>query len=461
MKLILAVDNRGGLAKNGKIPWKNKEEMKFFTKMTTGKTVVMGRKTHESIGHDLKDRVNLVVRQGNYQEVLKQITKLEAAGTEVWCIGGTKLARAFLDDGMITDVYLSVLNEDYNCDLQSPFVLLQTGLPECPLEICYFNSLDGFRYWHTSVFQVGDGFTVYRAFAPNRDENNFKALVRNICQNGDRREDRTGMGTRSLFGEQLKFKLYRGNEIILPVSTLRTSFNRGIFEELMWFIRGQTDSKILEEKKVNIWKKNSQKEVLKSLELEYPEGDCGPVYGFQWRHWGAKYPSTHLTQGSPDEPLQFDQLSMLIKTIKECPLSRRLVLSAWNVADLDKMVLPPCHVLYQFDVSSDGRLSCHMYQRSSDIILAGMWNVTSAALLTILIGKVTGHPPGTLTVSYGNVHVYNNHSQEKIDHLLHREPFPFPTLILPEKTIITDYTWEDLKLMDYQSHSALDFEMNV
>lgn len=458
MKLILALTSSGGISKEGKLPWKIPEETEFFKKMTLHSNVIMGRKTFESIGKLLPQRNNIIVGKGYtpLETAISKAIELEKNGETVWVIGGSQIAEAF--QPYIQESFYSIVNKEYECDVFAPQYVLKslqsiqrTGekCENCEKDECAFR-----------VFLTREDFTVYQCFYnKNNEELQFQELVQKIWNEGVYSLDRTQIGTKSLFGSQLRFSLLNGK---FPISTIRKGFFKGIFEELMWFLRGQTDSRILSQKGVKIWEDNSSRACLDNLNLHHlEEGDCGSIYGFQWRHWGAKYidcKTDYTGQG-------IDQISNLISQIRTNPFSRRLLLSGWNVEDLNQMCLPPCHTFYQFNVeqSNDGSpnfLSCHYYQRSNDFILAGHWNITSASLLTILIAHFCNLRPKEVIVSYGNVHIYNNHNPKEY---LQRFPFEYPTLQVSPKREITnlwDYQFEDVKLENYLSHPHIKFDMN-
>lgn len=463
MKLILAVTKNGGIAKDGKIPWKIKEEINFFKNMTLNHTVVMGRKTFESIGKPLPDRNNIVIGKGHYSllDAVKIIDKLEKDGETVWLIGGVKLAESL--EHLVDEIFLSVIKDDYECDLFAPqYVLnsLQT------IERLFKNTNKDFIFKDICaprIYATHPYYTVYQCFlTENSEERAFQRMIKRIVVEGVFHEERTGMGTQSIFGHQLTFSLENNR---FPMSTLRKSFFRGIFEELMWFLRGQTNSKILSEKGVSIWEDNSRRDVLDKLNLAHlEEGDCGPIYGFQWRHWGAQY----INCKTDYEGKGIDQISNIIKEIKNNPFSRRLLLSGWNVSELKEMCLPPCHTFYQFEVSPSedkgpNYLSCHYYQRSSDVLLAGHWNITSAALFTILLAHFCGLRPKKVVASYGNVHIYNNH-RHSLDEYLGRYPFQYPKIFINPKSPrnnLWDYQFEDITVKGYITHPQISLDMNV
>ena len=252
-------------------------------------------------------------------------------------------------------------------------------------------------------------------------------LVRHILDHGAKKTDRTGTGTLSVFGHQLRFDLERG----FPLVTTKKLHLRSIIYELLWFLRGDTNVRFLQENKVTIWD-----------EWADANGDLGPVYGYQWRSWPAPN-GQHI-----------DQIKNVIADIQRSPDSRRLVVSAWNVADLDKMALQPCHALFQFYVS-DGRLSCQMYQRSADVFLGVPFNIASYALLTMMVAQVVGLRPGDFIHTLGDAHLYLNHLEQAREQL-ERAPRPLPSMkINPEVRSIDDFKFSDFTLENYDPHPAI------
>jgi len=252
-------------------------------------------------------------------------------------------------------------------------------------------------------------------------------LMRYVRDHGVRKEDRTGTGTISIFGYQCRYNLSEG----FPAVTTKKLHFKSIIHELLWFLRGDTNIAYLKENGVSIWN-----------EWADDKGELGPVYGHQWRSWPT-----------PDGG-HIDQISNLINSIKNNPDSRRLIVSAWNVAEVENMALPPCHSLFQFYVLED-RLSCQLYQRSADIFLGVPFNVASYALLTLMIAQVCDLKPGDFIHTFGDAHLYSNHL-EQVDLQLSREPFPLPTMkINPDVHSIFDFKYEDFTLENYQSHPAI------
>jgi thymidylate synthase len=258
-------------------------------------------------------------------------------------------------------------------------------------------------------------------------------LMQEILDRGTVKTDRTGTGTRSLFGRQLRFDLSEG----FPLVTTKKVHLRSIIVELLWFLRGETNVAWLRERGVTIWD-----------EWADENGELGPVYGKQWRSWAA--PDGHV----------IDQLSQTIQAIQKTPDSRRLIVSAWNPADVEKMALPPCHVLFQFYVA-DGRLSCQLYQRSADYFLGVPFNIASYALLTMMVAQATGLQPGDFVHTFGDVHLYSNHF-EQAQKQLAREPRPLPTMKLdPSVKSVFDFEYEHFELIGYDPHPHISAPVAV
>lgn len=279
-------------------------------------------------------------------------------------------------------------------------------------------------------------------------ETPYLNLLKYVLEKGNSRDDRTGTGTISVFGEMMKFDLREGFPLL---TTKKVNFDT-IKKELLWFISGSTDSKLLEQQGVNIWKGNSSKEFLTAKGLDYDEGQIGPGYGHQWRHCGKPY--------SSENDVGVDQLKNIINSIKEDPFSRRHIVSSWDVVNIDKMALPPCHCFFQFYVDS-GYLDCLMYQRSGDMFLGVPFNIASYSLLTMIIAKITGLTARHFTHMIGDVHIYKNHiDQSKTQ--LSRTPYSSPSVVLSDRiTDIDDITLDDIILEHYQCHPYIKGSMAV
>ncbi len=252
-------------------------------------------------------------------------------------------------------------------------------------------------------------------------------LLRHVKEHGTKKDDRTGTGTISVFGYQMRFDLQKG----FPLLTTKKLHTKSIVHELIWFLKGETNIKYLKDNGVSIWDEWADK-----------DGNLGPVYGSQWRAWPGSDGKT------------YDQISAVIENIKKNPNSRRLIVSAWNVPFIDSMALPPCHCLFQFYVA-DGRLSCQLYQRSADIFLGVPFNIASYSLLTHMIAQVTGFKVGEFVHTLGDAHLYLNH-QEQADLQLTREPKALPKLVLnPQRQSVFDFRFEDINFEGYDPHPGI------
>lgn len=268
-------------------------------------------------------------------------------------------------------------------------------------------------------------------------------LLRKVLNEGVEREDRTGIGTRSIFGHQMRMNLKEG----FPLLTTKKLHLKSIIHELLWFIRGQTDAAHLREVGVTIWDEWATSE--QTARFGRKEGDLGPVYGHQWRNFGA----TEREDGSYEHD-GFDQLSHVLEQIRVNPYSRRLIVSGWNPAEAERVALPPCHTLFQFYVS-EGRLSCQLYQRSADVFLGVPFNIASYALLTMMVASVSKLQPGELVHTFGDVHLYSNHfEQARLQ--LSRQPRPLPTILIdPTIESLFDFRYEHFQLKDYLPYPSI------
>ncbi|HSJ59842.1 MAG TPA: thymidylate synthase [Jiangellaceae bacterium] len=254
----------------------------------------------------------------------------------------------------------------------------------------------------------------------------YEDLLRHVLAHGTPKSDRTGTGTRSIFGHQMRYELADG----FPLVTTKKVHLKSVVYELLWFLRGDSNVRYLQEHGVRIWD-----------EWADQDGELGPVYGVQWRSWPT--PSGE----------HIDQISRVLDILRRNPDSRRIIVSAWNVAELDKMALPPCHAFFQFYVA-DGALSCQLYQRSADLFLGVPFNIASYSLLTHMVAAQTGYRPGEFIWTGGDCHIYDNHV-EQVEEQLSRDPYPFSRLNLAERDSIFDYRYEDVEVVDYQHHPAI------
>ena len=256
-------------------------------------------------------------------------------------------------------------------------------------------------------------------------------LLRDIMENGQNADNRTGIYARKVFGRQMHFDLSKG----FPLVTTKKVFLKGIIHELIWLLSGNTNIKYLTDNNVHIWD-----------EWADENGNLGPVYGYQWRNFNGE---------------GIDQIKDVIERIKKNPQDRRLIVSAWNPAQINQMALPPCHCFFQFDVTPDGRLNCQLYQRSCAMFLGVPFNIASYSLLTMMIAQVTGLKPGEFVHTLGNAHIYSNHF-EQVKLQLSREPYPLPHMnINPAVKDIFDFKYDDFELVDYQCHPAIKGDVAV
>ena len=254
----------------------------------------------------------------------------------------------------------------------------------------------------------------------------YEDLLREVFEHGTPKGDRTGTGTRSLFGKQIRFDLAES----FPLITTKRVHFKSVAYELLWFLRGEGNTKYLTDNGVTIWD-----------EWANSQGDLGPVYGVQWRSWPT-----------PDGG-HIDQIALVLEQLKQNPDSRRHLVSAWNVAELDEMALMPCHAFFQFYVA-DGKLSCQLYQRSADMFLGVPFNIASYALLTLMVAQQTGLEPGEFIWTGGDCHIYDNHV-EQVEKQLARYPFPYPTIKIAKRDSIFDYEFEDFEIVGYQHHPGI------
>jgi thymidylate synthase len=258
-------------------------------------------------------------------------------------------------------------------------------------------------------------------------------LLEHVMRKGVAKTDRTGTGTLSVFGYQMRFDLSEG----FPLLTTKKLHLRSIIHELLWFLKGETNIQYLKENKVSIWD-----------EWARPDGSLGPVYGFQWRSWPVA------------DGKSIDQISAVVHTIKHNPDSRRHIVSAWNVGELDKMALPPCHILFQFYVAR-GKLSCQLYQRSADIFLGVPFNIASYSLLLMMMAQATELIPGEFIHTLGDAHIYNNHI-EQVNTQLSRTPYALPKMVLnPDIRSVFDFRFDDFRLENYQAHPHIRGDISV
>lgn len=525
MSLIAAVDSQFGIARDGNIPWLHekwgKDDLEFFRSVTNDKRVIMGRKTWDSLPvKPLPRRENIIVTN-NKSFVAPAGCRVECGQlpfighrTEV-IIGGAEIYRAALETGQVNTLYLTMIDMDYKCDKQFP---IASVFPKYRSQLlkCDYLTYEGVRVYRMIIelrSTMYDGFFGERICAlpgydqqrpahpiTNYGEMGYLELLRFILATGDRRATRNG-STLSVFGYTLEFSLSR-----FPLMTTKAMPLRAIFEELMMFIRGETDSNKLVAKGVNIWKHNTSREFLKDRGLNYPEGEMGPMYGYQWRNFGKPHPNAHepaSQQGdaesvkptpslreqlreqrlaaraaaadTPDAPATsydpkidgIDQFARCIDLIYNNSTDRSNLMTTLDPCVVNQGVLWPCHgIVTQFYVAN-GMLSCTMYQRSADMFLGVPFNIASYALLVYLIcdhvnyrrgqnGIPAQLTPGRLIITFGDAHIYSDHVPAAYLQLLRAPGYAYPELkITNSRAKIEDYQYEDIKLVRYDHHPRI------
>lgn len=442
INLIACVCEDNGIGYKGKIPWYLPEDLKFFREKTLGYPVIMGKNTYFSLGKSLEGRQNVVISTSLksselpldvilYKSFEDCLELLEFS--DIFVIGGEVLYNKTLE--IADTIYLTQIYEKFDCDT-------------------FFPEIKNFKKQESSGILKSKNVLYYQYFVYNRksQEYQYLDLLSKILKNGIDKSDRTGVGTKSIFGVQMRFDISKE----FPLLTTKKVPFKTIIKELLWFISGSTNSKLLENQGVNIWKGNTSREFLDNLGLLHlPEGDIGPMYGFQWRHWGAHYYHCNAKY----EGIGIDQLANVIKEIKTNPNSRRLIVTALNPSFYQDSVLLPCHTLFQFYVN-DGYLSCHLYQRSGDMFLGVPFNIASYSALTYAIAKITGLKPGTFIHSIGDAHIYNNHIPQ-VKEQLSREPKKMPSLHIKSRFSIDDFDINDFELSDYDSHPYIKGVMAI
>lgn len=476
--LIVAIDNKNGISKNNEIPWFIKEDLQFFKKTTLNSYVVMGKNTWLSLKKPLKDRINIVISSTlqksqlntpdhifkDFQSCLfflrKEITPLTYTSdysplytqnvkkTNIFIIGGSRLYNEAISYKECKNIYITEIYKNYNCDNFFPKLDKYYQL----LNISNFNyDSDSDTYFRFLHYQR---YNLYTKFWFNTEETNYINLLKNILSNGYVKNDRTGVGTLSLFGKTLHYDI----SDTFPILTTRKQFFRGIFEELMFYLRGQTNNQILVDKGINVWTQNTTTDFLQKNNLNLNSGDMGATYGFNFRHFGAEYFDCNFDYKNNG----FDQLENIIYLIKNDPNSRRMIISLWDPNNNQKAALPSCLCWYQFYVRQN-YLDLLIHIRSSDYFLANNWNTCTGALFVYLICNLQDIDlkPGRIIVNTGDVHIYNNH-MEAIHESLQRIPKPFPKLhIKSKKQKITDFEFTDVSLIGYNAEPSIKVDMAI
>ena len=492
INLIVAVDTNWGISKNTSIPWHIKEDMNLFQDVTKRSyepkkynAVIMGKNTWKLLPvpfRGLRDRINIVIsttmssdelnednttKSESYvvkslEEALDLCNKLQPG--KVFIGGGINIYKEALQKFNINEIYLTQIKGNYDCDNIFPYELLNSLLPEYKIHSKkVFHCID---HNITEKNRIETTFTkFYKGEIPiqfnnNTEEENYLKMLEDVLSTGHFRKTRNS-NTWSKFGKTLEFDLSNG----IPVLSTKKIFIRGIFEELLFFLKGDTNVKHLSDKNVNIWNANTSREFLDSIGLNhYEPNTMGPMYGYNWRFYGEPYkgPDHNYSGG-------FDQIKYCLDLIKNDPFSRRILLTTFNPSIAKEGVLYPCHSLInQFYVEENNKLSMSCYNRSQDAFLGYPFNLTMSSLLVNMFCEVINNDetykgpkliPGRLIMNLGDVHIYENHYEQCVRQIL-RDSFKFPKLIFSEKiTNLTDFKFEDLQLVDYNCYPSIIAKM--
>lgn len=471
INLIVAVDSNWGISKGGSIPWTIKEDRNFFldtTKRTylTGKknAIIIGRKTWEALPHrGFKDRITIVISNSitDITEPDVYLVKSISDSIElcrafdvgkVFICGGSQIYKEAITTLEISEIYLTKINENFNCDNLFPIDNLDLG------------QYDKYINMFFMIDNIAVNFIKYsNRYLPivNKEETQYLNLLHTILSKGHFRQTRNSQ-TWSTFGKTLEFDLGLG----FPILTTKKVFFRGVFEELLFFLKGDTNANHLSDAGVKIWEPNTTREFLDMVGLEkYPVGDMGPMYGYQLRNFNAKYQGPdhdYTNQG-------VDQVAYCLNLLKTDPYNRRILMTTFNPAQVTEGVLWPCHgISILFNVEENHRLSCMMTQRSVDTACGLPFNIVSYALLVHLFCEVINNDPdysglkftpGRLIMNLGDTHIYKDHYSDIIRQVL-REPYEFPQLQFNKKvTDLADFKFEDINLVGYQSYPTIGFKM--
>jgi len=490
--IVVSLNNHNLIGENDDLLIHSKKDLRNFQKITSvtnnnssdKNIVIMGYNTWQSIPSEkkpLKDRINIVLTRNHSLEEssdVKSFVSLEKAfeysskfTSETFVIGGSQIFNECCKTEFISGLdklYITRFDDNYNprdSTHSFPLKLMQNmklmNRSEKIHEICERPHLKVAKSFldeylkEQSSKSVSFTFDIYQQSDKiNNDEYQYLNLLNKILKEGLETESRNSK-VLSLFGERMVFDLQLG----FPLLTTKFVGYKTILRELIWFISGSTSNKELTDKKVNIWTQNSSRKFLDERNLDYEEGDLGPVYGFQWRHFGADY----IDKDTDYSGKGIDQLQNVIDLIKNDPTSRRIIMNSWNAYDLDKMALPPCHVMCQFNVDTkNNKLNCQLYQRSGDMFLGVPFNIASYAFLTHIIAKITGYQVGKLIHILGDTHIYESHI-DSVKSQLERIPNKFPELIISdavtELSNINDIKEEHFTIKNYNHYDKIKAEM--
>ena len=478
MNFVMSVTSNLGISKDGKLVESIPEDLQRFKSLTSRgnkNAVIMGRKTWDSLPKQLPGRVHIVFTRNKipnkndvyfiHSNQFESLYKKLGSDYNFTVIGGGEIAKYFFNGEQKNRPKQLFLTHIKNSRVV-PNEFLE-GIPECykmtsfTLNTQTYKTIDS--QIHTLDKPIEYNYLNYeRVPGFKTDENGYLNLLSKVLEQGTQRTDRTGTGTMSTFGEQMRFDI---SDSFPLLTTKRVPF-KGMVEELLWFLRGDTDANILKERGVKIWDGNTSREFLDSRGLDYPTGTLGPGYGWSMRFYGAEYNTkfSDTKNGTPTGGV--DQIEYILDLLRTDPMSRRIYMNYWNPTILDQTALVPCHVSFQLYVTivKDRKyLSGHLYQRSMDTFLGAPWNIASYSLLIYILAAKTGMYPKDLVISTGDTHIYTNHF-EQVKTQLSRSPRPFPKVQLHESIAnknFRDMTFDDFKLIGYFPHSTISGKMAI
>ena len=483
INLIYSESVDGIMGVNNDLYCKIKSDLKMFQKITTTQlnnkpnVIIMGYNTWLSIGKILNDRINIVISKNHYEEMEKEkvlcYSSLESCFDylkelqygKVFIIGGAFLLNQTISHYFdnIDLIYQTKILEEVDQSLLSmqDITYVKLPLPKYEIEnkISYLKGatkkekglLFDFKTkeyvtkeieYHENIYQKRENV--------NMQESQYLELLNHILENGTEKESRNGI-VYSDFGVRMAFDLREG----FPLLTTKKMPWKTVLRELLWFIKGSTSNTELQEKNVHIWDANASKEFLQTRGLSYEEGDLGPIYGFQWRHFGAEYKDHHTDYKGQG----VDQLQWIINEIKTNPTSRRLIMNAWNPVDLDKMALPPCHIMVQFNIENEF-IDAQLYQRSGDMFLGVPFNISSYSFLLHIVGKLTGYIPRKFIHVIGDAHIYGNH-RDAVNEQLLRIPLQFPVVDIKDIKTIDSIKESDFEIKNYNFYPIIKAPMSA
>ena len=473
---IACIDSQCGIGYKNNLLFQIKEDLEFFQQRTTicssrekKNAIIMGRNTFDSIGRCLPNRINCIITSktislnslnccfDNISDCLEEL-ECNPMIEKIFVIGGEKIYQYFMDRLLFDELFITHVESKRTTDCFFPSIPFYVYSNIEKIKGLELPDRTNVGFYHLTKSEYSNIIPcLYEKFMSSmikKSANEFEylKLLYKVLHYGNVRKTRNGK-TFSLFGEKMEFDVHSS----FPLLTTKKMYFKGIVKELLWFLNGQTDSKLLEKDGVTIWKGNSAKETLEKIGLsEYEEGDCGPVYGFQWRHFNEPYKNCkEIYKGG------VDQLQNIINEIKTNPTSRRLFMSAWNPCQLQEMVLPPCHVSYQFYVRDCQYLDCSMYQRSGDLFLGVPFNIASTSLLVYILSNICNLQPGKVILTIGDVHIYENHV-DSVKEQLKRFPSTPPTLYIKEAIDkLENIPYENFEVINYNPASSIRAQMMV